>query len=72
MKNFVAFGNNELETQPEVGIGTMFKCKVCGKRHRFYGGKNSQGEITDSIMFYDCKGKSYLGAVQGKSVVNLL
>lgn len=67
---FVAFGNGELESRPVASEGDLVNCTVCGGTHPLRCATNTEtGEKTDTLMFYTCGDKSYLGAVAGKLVV---
>jgi hypothetical protein len=66
-----AIGNEELEQLPEIGESVL--CPRCGQLHPVqYGERVLPGgnkEPSKTLAFYKCGEKSYLAAINGKSVV---
>ena len=66
-----AIGNEELAELPEIGETIL--CPTCGQLHPVeYGEKvlpDGSKEPSLILAFYRCGKKSYLAAVNGKSVV---
>jgi hypothetical protein len=66
-----AIGNGELEALPE--IGETVQCPRCGEIHEvvYFDTVLPDGstEPSSTLAFYKCGEKSYLAAVNGKSVV---
>ncbi len=69
MKNWAAFGNDELKSKPSVKEGDQIACPICANLHALECGTNETGEKDSLIMFYKCGKDAYLGAVAGKMVV---
>lgn len=67
---FVGFSNDTLNKQAKVKQGHMIDCDKCHGKHLLLGGM-SHGEPNDTVLFYNCGGSSYLGAVAGRLVVGL-
>jgi hypothetical protein len=66
---FVAFGNDELKKASRLRIGDSIACSKCKKRNIVSGAKNESGEEDDLLLFYKCRGESYLAGVHGKNVM---
>jgi len=64
----LAIGNDEIRNLPP--LGETIKCWMCGKRHRItYGDKvmkNGTRVPSKLRAFLKCKGKFYLGGIEGK------
>lgn len=67
---YVCFGNETLDKLPEVREGDIVKCDKCGEGHKLECG-TSDGKKSDVLMFYKCGENTYLGAIDGKCVVNV-
>jgi hypothetical protein len=67
---FIAFGNDELSKMSVVKKTDKITCPKCGKKHKLECATNSEGQKTDLLMFYNCGGKSYLGAISGRLIPN--
>lgn len=63
---FIGFGNDTLKTLPDVKVGDTFTCPHCKNTHTLIPPDNGEG----TILFFKCGDKPFLGAVQGKLVVN--
>lgn len=61
---FVAFSNEELESQPKVESGETICCPRCGEQHRLL-----DGDPPGLLLFYHCGEDLCLGAVDGRLVV---
>ena len=66
---YIGFSNETLSKLPKAKKGDMVFCTNCGEQHPLECGKDSEGNENDSLMFYTCGDKSYLGAVDGRCVV---
>lgn len=66
---YVGYSNASLAKCPKVVPGQYFRCEKCARKHRLQTGKNRSGSSV--LMFYRCKGASYLGAVDGKLIVDI-
>ena len=66
----LAIGNDELRLKPK--IGEKIHCKRCGKNHIIKYGEKVLTDGTkipsDLLAFYKCKGKSYLGGIDGREL----
>lgn len=60
-----AIGNDELERKPLLGKSKTVKCHICGRRHRLRPAKDSSGKDSYGLMFFNCRKKAYLGALDG-------
>lgn len=70
---FVSFGNDELERLPTVEKGDLVVCTRCGDKHPLKAGTNPEtGEEVTVLLFYNCGDAAYLGAVQGRALVEVL
>jgi len=67
---YIGFGNDKLEKLSDAKKGMLIECLKCGGEHSLECGK-SDGKEDDTIMFYECNGHIYLGAVAGKLVANV-
>ena len=65
--SFFAIGNEELERFPSVTVGDLIRCPKCGREHTLVRGEN---RTDDLVLLYRCRGGVYLGAVDGKSIVD--
>ena len=63
---YIGFGNDTLSKLPVVKKGDEIHCPRCNERHLLWGADDG----SELIMFYDCGGKTYLGAVNGRLVVH--
>jgi hypothetical protein len=60
---FIAFSSEGLAKLPEVTIGQVFgDCPHCGNDHVLVGQEGA------SVLFYICKGRSHIGAIDGRLV----
>ncbi len=74
---YVAFGNDNLERQPEVHAGDKFTCDKCGELHELRAGKSitlkadgtKEEKMDETLLFYYCGDKTYLGAVANRLIV---
>ena len=64
---YIGFGNDTLNQQPKVNVGDLIICPNCEEEHPLEP-PDSGG---DTIYFYRCKDKVFLGAVKGRATVNL-
>ena len=69
---FVSFGNDELENCITVEDGQQIPCPHCIGAHKLKSATDTEtGKKTNLLMFFDCNGKTYLGAVNGRMVIGL-
>ena len=62
---YIGFRNDELARLPAVRVGDRVKCRSCDTSHLL----EACDDGSTMLMFYKCGGNSYLGAVNGRSVV---
>lgn len=63
----LAIGNEELAKLPLAQKGDMIDCPHCPDKHPLECGTNSKtGKEDESLLFYRCKDKLYLAAIDGK------
>ena len=67
---YIGFGNDELADLATIKEGDEVMCPRCNGRHRLVGG-TSEGKRTTLLMFYECNGATYLGALNGKLVAHV-
>ena len=67
---FIGFGNDTLAKMPKVADGDPIICPRCQGVHKLQCG-TSEGVKSDLLMFYDCDGKGYLGAVDGRLIAGV-
>lgn len=68
---YIGFSNDTLERQPKVAAGDTFVCPHCSKQHALEAAQDDKGQDTDVALFYNCRGKAYLGAVGGRLIVGV-
>ena len=64
---FLALGPEEL-SGPETHAGALLLCPHCGGEHPLEGALDGEGNPTELLLFYRCKGTTYLAAVKGKLI----
>jgi hypothetical protein len=65
--SFVAFGNDELGKR--VKKGQLVQCESCKGMHELQAGIDGRTNKESSIVLYfNCGGSGYLGAVDGRLV----
>ena len=64
---YIGFGNSTLESLPKVHAGDTVECLRCGEDHTLRGADNGD----ETLLFYECSGKLYLGAVHGRLVAHV-
>jgi len=69
-RNWVAFGNNELEKLPDMKKGDVIICSHCGKKHKVKAFKDKDGNDTN-MFAYECGEKLYLAGVDGKNILGV-
>ena len=62
---FIGFSYDTLARQPSVHKGDMVECPNCGGEHALYGCAG----IGLTLLFYNCGGNAYLGAVNGRLTI---
>ena len=62
---FIGFSNATLDRQPKVQKGDIVECPHCGGEHPLYACDDGN----EILLFYDCGDNSYLGAIDGRSVI---
>lgn len=66
---YIGYGNDELAKLPEVKAGDVIVCPRCDKGHTLEAGKDAKtGEATTLLLFYRCRGDTYLAAVDQRLV----
>lgn len=68
---YIGFGNEQLENQPIVKKGDEIICPDCGMLHKIKYGKDSDGNESDMLGFYNCGEKTMLASINGKLVAGL-
>ncbi len=68
---YIGFGNDTLGKLPRVTVGQKIVCPRCGLLHELEAGKNDRGEPVDTLLFYRCGEKAYLGAVAGRLTIKV-
>ena len=63
---YIGFDNPTLDKLPLARAGDTFVCSKCGETHEL----KLPDKDSHIILFYHCSGKIYLGAVQGRLVVD--
>ena len=68
----LALGNDEMAEMPPLKIGEAILCPHCGGAHVVSGGRDEEGEVTDSLLFYCCEeaGSIFLAGVNGKNIMS--
>jgi hypothetical protein len=61
----MAIGNDELQDKPVVHEGDKIICPHCRKIHPLECALQN-GVKTEIMMFYSCRKKSYLAAIENK------
>jgi hypothetical protein len=65
---FVGFSNATLQSLPEARQGDSIRCPKCGERHRL---RASTQESAALLLYYECGGDVYIGALHGRLVVGV-
>lgn len=68
---YVGFANDQLENQPTIKKGDEVICPGCGMLHKIKYGKDSDGNESDMLGFYNCGEKIMLASINGKLVTGL-
>lgn len=68
---YIGFANETLEGLPAVEPGYEIDCDKCGGKHTLQAGRNMDTGEDSPILFYECGGNSYLGAIASRSVVGV-
>lgn len=69
---YIGFGNDTLERQPEVRIGSRIRCPKCKRFHKLMPFHKSWNGVEPApLAFYLCKKQPYLGAVNGRLIAGL-
>ncbi len=55
--------------QPKVQRGDKVACSKCGGEHELEGSTSPDG-VVDPLLFYKCGDISYLGAVDGRLIID--
>jgi len=63
---YIGFSNSTLDKMPKVQVGHTFICIRCKEVHKL----EPADDGSFLLGFYRCGGKSYLGAVNGRLVVD--
>lgn len=63
---YIGFENNTLDKLSSVKKGDMVFCKNCGGEHPLECCIDESGVESDSLMYYKCGEKTFLGAIDGK------
>lgn len=50
--------------------GQAVRCRVCGQPHTLRAARNLETRERGYLLFYECQGQRYLGAVNGESVLS--
>jgi hypothetical protein len=61
------YDNNVLNKFPSCKVGDLIFCTECGRQHPLEKGISNDGSDS-TIMFYKCKTKTYIGAVNNRCV----
>ncbi len=59
-------GDGELNDKREVQAGDSFLHDACGQLHELKAAKNMDGTEDDSMLYFNCGEKTYLGAIDNK------
>ena len=62
---YIGYTDETLRLLPDVGPGDMIRCDKCGQDHVL----EADDDGSTLLLFYQCSGEDYVGAINGKSIV---
>jgi len=70
MTGYIGFGNDTLNKLQEVKEESLILCPNCNSPHELKCGI-SNGIKSNTIMFFNCGDKVYIGAINGKLITGI-